>query len=62
MSVEKVHCIKIESVHSINSTNLGYLKVTGSESSVDVEAEADTGTRITVFKGTMLEDITWEDL
>ena len=59
---KKVHCIEIESVHSVNSTNLVNFKVTGSESSVDEEAEADMGASITVFKGGVLEDITWVEL
>ena len=59
---KRVNCIKIESVHSATSTNLVNLKVNGPKSDMDVEAEADTGANITVFKGDMLQDMDWVNL
>ena len=59
---KRVHCIQIESVHSAKSTNLVNLKVMGSNSSVEVEAEADTGANISVFKGDELQDLNWMNL
>ena len=56
---KRVNCIKIGSVHSAKSTNLVNLKAMGSTSSVEIEAEADTGANISAFKGDKLEYLKW---
>ncbi len=53
-SKKKVNCIKIEKVNRTKCTNIVRMKALRPNSSVNIEAEADTGANITVLKAELL--------
>lgn len=55
------YCIKFESIYIAEYTNLDNLRGMGSRNSAKLEAEADTGTSISVFKGRQLADLSSMD-
>ena len=52
---KKINCIKIEAINSTKSTNIVEISALGPETSVNIEAEADTGANITLAKAELLQ-------